>query len=65
MSAASAPLTFQLDATEGDACAASVVDSHFPIRIASIFVIFVTTLLGTLPPIVWRKSKTIPRALFE
>ncbi|KAJ9106901.1 hypothetical protein QFC20_003909 [Naganishia adeliensis] len=48
-----------------DPCAASFDDSHNGLRIASIFIILVTSLVGTLLPIVLRKSKWVPTPVFE
>ncbi|KAJ9096080.1 hypothetical protein QFC21_005445 [Naganishia friedmannii] len=53
------------DVAVEDPCAATVGDSHGNLRIASIFIILVTSLVGTLLPIVLRKSKWVPTAVFE
>lgn len=46
-------------------CAASFSESHWGLRIGAIFIILVTSSLGTITPIVLRKSNVVPRAFFE
>lgn len=48
-----------------DACAASFDESHWGLRIASIFIILVTSAFGTTLPIMLRQSNVVPRAAFE
>ncbi|OCF40910.1 solute carrier family 39 (zinc transporter), member 1/2/3 [Kwoniella heveanensis CBS 569] len=50
---------------EEDACAMSNDDSHHGLRIGAIFIILVTSLFGTLAPIVLRHSSFVPRPVFE
>ncbi|WVQ97945.1 hypothetical protein IAU59_005064 [Kwoniella sp. CBS 9459] len=50
---------------EEDACAMSNDDSHHGLRIGAIFIILVTSLFGTLAPIVLRHSSFVPKPVFE
>lgn len=42
-----------------DACAAAVDDSHHKLRIGAIFIILTTSLVGTVAPILLRRSKSV------
>ncbi|KAK8846850.1 hypothetical protein IAR55_005938 [Kwoniella newhampshirensis] len=53
------------DAVDSDACALSNSETHFGLRIASIFIILATSLLGTVTPILFRQSSVIPRPVFD
>ncbi|WOO85909.1 Zinc-regulated transporter 2 [Vanrija pseudolonga] len=53
------------DAAPADPCAASFSESHWGLRIASVFIILVTSLFGTLLPIFLRNSSFVPRWAFE
>ncbi|TXT04872.1 hypothetical protein VHUM_03955 [Vanrija humicola] len=55
----------QLDDADADPCAASFSESHWGLRIASIFIILVTSLFGTTLPIFLRNSSFVPRWAFE
>ncbi|WWD22091.1 hypothetical protein CI109_106580 [Kwoniella shandongensis] len=48
-----------------DACAMDNSESHFGLRIGSIFIILVTSVIGTLTPILFRQSSFIPKPVFE
>ncbi|WWC59370.1 uncharacterized protein I303_101922 [Kwoniella dejecticola CBS 10117] len=53
------------DMEDSDPCAIDNSDSHRGLRIGAIFIILVTSLLGTLTPIVFRHSSVIPTPVFE
>ncbi|WVN90695.1 uncharacterized protein L203_105937 [Cryptococcus depauperatus CBS 7841] len=48
-----------------DSCSISNDDSRLGLRIGSIFIILVTSLLGTLLPIIFRQSSFVPRPVFD
>lgn len=48
-----------------DECAASYDTKHWGLRIGAIFIILATSLIGTLAPILLRRSSYVPRAFFE
>lgn len=48
-----------------DPCAISNSETYFNLRIGSIFIILVTSIIGTLVPIVLRQSKIVPKPVFE
>jgi zinc transporter 1/2/3 len=52
-------------AADDNPCAASFSENHFGLRIGAIFIILVTSVIGTLLPIVLRQSNIVPRAAFE
>lgn len=52
-------------AAEEDECSQTYDDSRWGLRIGAIFVILVTSLIGTVLPIALRSSKIIPRSAFE
>lgn len=53
------------DMTEDDPCAMSNSDEHKGLRIGAIFIILVTSLAGTLTPILFRHSSLVPTPVFE
>ncbi|OCF58924.1 solute carrier family 39 (zinc transporter), member 1/2/3 [Kwoniella mangroviensis CBS 10435] len=53
------------DVDSEDPCAISNDDSRRGLRIGAIFIILVTSLLGTLTPIVFRQSERIPTPVFD
>ncbi|GMK56870.1 hypothetical protein CspeluHIS016_0307100 [Cutaneotrichosporon spelunceum] len=57
--------TLRLDAEATDACAASFSESHWGLRIGSIFIILATSAFGTILPILLRRSSVVPRAAFD
>ncbi|WVQ74081.1 hypothetical protein IAR50_003665 [Cryptococcus sp. DSM 104548] len=48
-----------------DACALDNSDTHHGLRIGAIFIILVTSVIGTLLPIVLRRSSFVPRYVFD
>ncbi|WWC67833.1 uncharacterized protein I206_101750 [Kwoniella pini CBS 10737] len=54
-----------LDVEDSDPCAIDNSDSHHGLRIGAIFIILVTSLAGTLTPIIFRHSSAIPTPVFE
>lgn len=59
------PTALRLEAEEADACAASFDESHWGLRIGAIFIILATSTLGTVVPILLRRSSVVPRSVFE
>lgn len=53
------------DAAEEDACASGNATDKWGLRIGAIFVILVTSLLGTVTPIVLRRATVVPRSVWE
>lgn len=53
------------DVGESDPCAASYDDAHTKLRIASVFVILVTSVFGTFAPLVLRRSSWCPTFIFD
>ncbi|KAL0240294.1 hypothetical protein I308_106544 [Cryptococcus tetragattii IND107] len=53
------------EAPDVDPCAMDNSESHFGLRIGSIFIILVTSVIGTLLPIIFRQSSFVPRSVFE
>ncbi len=53
------------DDSSSDPCAISNSTDDFGLRIGSIFVILVTSLVGTMLPIFLRRSRVVPRPVFE
>ncbi|RSH83844.1 high-affinity Zn(2+) transporter zrt1 [Saitozyma podzolica] len=51
--------------TATDACALDNNTDNFGLRIGAIFIILVTSIIGTLIPIAFRQSRVIPRPVFE
>nr|XP_019047307.1 solute carrier family 39 (zinc transporter), member 1/2/3 [Kwoniella bestiolae CBS 10118]OCF26237.1 solute carrier family 39 (zinc transporter), member 1/2/3 [Kwoniella bestiolae CBS 10118] len=48
-----------------DPCAMSNSDSHRGLRIGAVFIILVTSLAGTLTPIIFRHSANVPTPVFD
>ncbi|KAL1405303.1 hypothetical protein Q8F55_008930 [Vanrija albida] len=53
------------DAAPEDPCAASFSETHWGLRIGSIFIILATSLFGTFLPIFLRNASFVPRWAFE
>ncbi|BEI82846.1 hypothetical protein CcaverHIS002_0307140 [Cutaneotrichosporon cavernicola] len=53
------------DAPAPDACAPSLSESHWGLRIGAIFIILATSAIGTLLPILLHRSSVVPRAVFD
>lgn len=53
------------DAADVDPCAMDNSETHFGLRIGSIFIILVTSVIGTVLPIILRQSSFVPRPVFE
>ncbi|OWZ45402.1 hypothetical protein LQV05_003804 [Cryptococcus neoformans] len=53
------------DAADVDPCAMDNSETHFGLRIGSIFIILVTSVIGTVLPIILRQSSFVPRPVFD
>ncbi|WVQ84133.1 hypothetical protein IAT38_006280 [Cryptococcus sp. DSM 104549] len=53
------------DSADADPCALDNDDSRFGLRVGAIFIILVTSVIGTLTPIVFRHSSMVPRPVFD